>query len=308
MKYKGYKMVFQNGVHFGNNTIEGSEYIFHADTLFSALCHEAIKNGMDKFEQLLKFVKNDKLLISDAMPYCGDTLYIPKPMKRIEYEDQGNSSVKKAFKNLSYIPVDRLNEYLMGKLDVQKERDRFAKLGIMYSRNMVSIRGKEETEPYRVGIFQFHHGNGLYIIIGYESDEQQDLMEELLVQLSFAGIGGKRSSGLGRFELDSCKLSNDTLRRLEENGNTYITLSIALPQKEEMENVLENSSYQLIKRSGFVASDKYADEYLRKRDIYVMNAGSCFSTKFKGDVFDVSLGGNHPVYRYAKPFLMEVDL
>ena len=72
------------------------------------------------------------------------------------------------------------------------------------------------------------------------------------------------------------------------------------------EAALEQAHYLLVKRSGFVASETYAKEQLRKRDLYVMQAGSCFRTRFEGDVYDVSDGGSHPVYRYAKPLLMEV--
>ena len=307
MNYKGYKMVFQSGVHFGNKSIESCEYTFHADTLFSALCHEALKLGDDSFDKLISWTKSSNIILSDAMPYYGDTLYISKPMKRIEYEEQGDSSIKKAFKNLTYIPTDKISEYLTGCLDVKSEQNKLGQLGVLYSRDMVAVRGKEEAMPYRVGVFHFYEGNGLYFILGYNDEQQMELIETLLDQVSFAGIGGKRSSGLGRFYVDNCSLGEDMKKRLDAKGDTYMSLSIALPNDSELEQVITNASYQLIKRSGFVASDKYADDFLRKRDLYVMNAGACFSVKFNGDVYDVSSDGSHPVYRYAKPFLVEVD-
>ena len=49
-----------------------------------------------------------------------------------------------------------------------------------------------------------------------------------------------------------------------------------------------------------------AKEARRKRDFHVFAAGSCFANQFLGDIFDVSTGGAHPVYRYAKPLFMEV--
>ena len=64
----------------------------------------------------------------------------------------------------------------------------------------------------------------------------------------------------------------------------------------------------LIKRSGFISSQTYADTFRKKKELYCFKAGSCFSHKFDGDIFDLSEGGNHPVYRYAKPLMMGVDI
>ena len=83
-------------------------------------------------------------------------------------------------------------------------------------------------------------------------------------------------------------------------------LSTALPRDEELEKSLEGATYLLEKRSGFVSSDKYADEQRKKKDMYVFMAGSYFVNCFDGDIYDVSEGGSHPVYRYAKPMFMGV--
>ena len=86
-----------------------------------------------------------------------------------------------------------------------------------------------------------------------------------------------------------------------------MTLSLSLPDEEELESVLEFARYKLVKRSGFVASTNYADEFQRKKDFYLFEAGSCFKKMFKGNIYDVSAYGNHPVYRYAKGFFLEVS-
>jgi CRISPR-associated protein Csm4 len=158
-----------------------------------------------------------------------------------------------------------------------------------------------------VGVFHFSEGNGLYIIVGYEEEKAKMLAEDLLDSLSYAGIGGKRSAGLGRFEFRTCKLEESLKVRLQEKGTRYMSLSVSLPKEEELERVVAGADFQMIKRSGFVASSQYADEFLRKKDLYVMNAGACFRKVFDGDVYDVASIGKHPVYRYAKPLLMEVD-
>ena len=42
MKYSVYRFHFTAGVHFGNGTLWDSETALPADTLFSALCQEAV--------------------------------------------------------------------------------------------------------------------------------------------------------------------------------------------------------------------------------------------------------------------------
>ena len=52
---------------------------------------------------------------------------------------------------------------------------------------------------------------------------------------------------------------------------------------------------------------KISREWRRKKDLYVFNSGSTFTEKFEGDICDVSSGGAHPVYRYAKPLWLGVE-
>ena len=309
MNFKVYKMYFPNGIHLGKKTIEDSEFTFCADTFFSALCQEAVKDSEERLLKLYESVQAGNLLFSDAFPYIGETYYIPKPMLKITKETDGNSKLKKAFKKLSYIPVDLLDEYLNGTMDVEQEQKRFAnQLGNAYSKVSASIRGEEKTVPYRIGVYQFSEESGLYIVIGYNDIEDLEMVEELLTGLSYAGIGGKRSSGLGRFELYPGKMKSEFLQRLMTGGKRYMTLSVSLPQDHELEQAMQNARYLLNKRSGFIASDTYEKEYLRKKDLYVFQAGSCFEHRFEGMVYDVSNEGKHPVYRYAKPMFLEVSV
>ena len=81
-------------------------------------------------------------------------------------------------------------------------------------------------------------------------------------------------------------------------------LSTALPRDDELENALLGASYLLERRSGFVFSEQYADDLRKKMVLYVFSSGSCFENRFEGDIVDVSDGGNHKVYRYAKPMFI----
>lgn len=310
MEYKIYRFAFQNAVHFGSQSLEGSEYTFCADTLFSAMCQEAVKIGEDCLSKLYQCVKSGKLLFSDAFPYIAGRYYLPKPMKRMDNADGTADSVrKKAFKKLKYIAAEDMDIYLQGKYDVLNEPDVEEMLGKYEMKTRAAIRGEEQTRPYRVGNYYFTEGNGLYIIAGYMDDEAGQLLDELLENLSFAGIGGKRSSGMGRYTLYSSKLPEALRRRLDKKAERYMTLSVSMPKEEELEEVLKEAEYVICRRGGFVSSQGYAPEHMRKRDLYVFKAGACVAVKYQGDVYDVSSqAGAHPVYRYAKPLFMEVDV
>ncbi len=306
MKYKAYKLAFTSGIHIGKKMLVDSTLGIHADTLFSALCQEALKMGNDTLKELYGYACDGMFLISDAFPYIGDTCYLPKPMKRIATENQGDSTLKKLYKKLTYIPADKLDVYLRGELDARWETNKMRDLGHSTTRTSAAVRGKANAEPYHVGVYQFNAGNGLYIILGYANENVLNMAETLLECLSYSGIGGRRSSGLGRFELYNMKFDKSMEDRLTRTGKEYMTLSVSLPEDNELEVALEDADYRLIKRSGFVSSYTYSNEYLRKKDLYVLDSGACVINKYKGVVYDVSAGGSHPVYRYAKPMFLEV--
>lgn len=304
MEYAIYKFDFQTGVHFGTGMLNESTDTFLADQLFSALYMEAVK--MKKETDFLQLVKEGKLRFSDTFPYIGKEYLLPKPMLYIETSERGKSEQKKAYKKLKYVPVDRLAEFISGTMDIgQIDMDRY-KYGTYRQQTMASVRTEEETLPYRVGTFYFSEGCGLYVIIAYEDTECRELADELLEALSYTGIGGKKNSGLGKFMLRSAKIPELLKEYLQRDSKRKMLLSGALPKDDELEYALEGASYQMNKRSGFVASVKYADEWRKKKDLYVFSAGSCFEHCFEGDVYDVSQGGKHSVFRYAKPLFMGV--
>ena len=308
MNYVIYKLDFQWGVHFGNKDLLKTNNSFQADTLFSALCLEAAKCGTDCLKQLYNRVINGRLRISDAFPYIGDRYYLPKPMKRIQSEEEGNSAVKKAFKKLSYIPADKMTEYLRGTLNPQEESKRLEEnLGQYGVKVCAAVRGLEETRPYHIQYFRFHDKCGLYLIVAYEDEEERELFEELMERLSFSGIGGERSSGFGRFDFKIGKMPEVILSRLMKTDKECMTLSISLPKDNELEPALEGAKYVLVKRSGFVESDTYSDTPKRKKDTSMFKSGSCFCKRYEGNIYDVSAGGNHPVYKYGMSLWMGVS-
>lgn len=309
MEYWLYRFSFKTPVHFGNKSQEDISCTFGADTLFSALCIEALKQNKEYMEKLLEYSKAGRLLISDAFPYIKNVYYLPKPMLRIESDTQGDSVIKKAYKNLAYIEADNMDLYLSGQYNVLDKVNVLAELGTAFVKVSATIRNEDETKPYHVGTYTFAQGNGLYVIAGYEDREAVKLFEQLLKGVSLTGIGGRRSSGMGRFEFERSDVPEELKKRLAKDGNTYMTLSSSLPKEDELDKALESASYLLERKSGFVFSQTFSKTQLRKKDLYVFKSGSCFQNRYEGDIYDVSAGkGKHPVYRYAKPLFMEAGV
>ncbi len=318
MKYKIYRMIFSTAVHFGNGRLSSTEKTFYADTLFSALCIEVKKmNGVEGIEKLVRFAKENKLFISDGLPYVDQTYFIPKPVMHIESSKSGDSEAKKKFKKLSYIPIEALSEFVSGNFDPDRSLNTLSFLGKETVKTSAAIFENDDAKPYSIGTYEYgkiekkdnkeiYHDGGLYFIIGYENDEIYDYVDEIMYSLQYDGIGGKISDGLGKFSTVMCDVPDEMVNRLNNQYDRYMSVSICMAKDNELDSVIENSYYTIKKRSGFIKSYDYADSFVKKNDFYCFGAGSCFSQRFDGDVFDVGGNGTHPVYRYAKPLLLGV--
>jgi len=309
MNYSIYRLKFTSAVHFGKSQLSDSEYVLCSDTVFSALCMEAVRMGAEILDQLISITRSNELQISDALPYIGDKMFLPKPHLVVEHGQEENSSIlKKAYKKLKYITIDDFENYLNGTFDVLNAVQ-MDELGVSDLKISASIRNENnETMPYEVGTYSFYDGCGLYLITGFEGEDSKELFESLLEQLQHSGLGGKRSSGYGRFEYSAITPDEWLVERLNGEADSYMLLNTALPKDTELEEVLQGANYTAIKRGGFVASAEYSSSMQRKRELVMFKSGSCFSRRFEGDVFDVSTeAGSHPVYRFGKPMLMRIS-
>ena len=306
MNYTLFKMRFLTPLHAGVKNLTDGGFSVNADTLFSALCHMAqAEGGEHGVEDLTDEVRAGRLTLSDALPYIDGDLYIPKPIMRVE--GTGDYGDKKMFKSLKYLPALLMPEYLSGDFDAGTEISILDKLGVSDIRVRVAL--SEQPRPYHVGSFHFADNAGLYVIVGFKGEGRfVEFIEKLFTALSYSGLGGKRTSGLGRFEV--CRDDAGELGSMiadSSNCSKFMTLGVSMARPDELEAALTGATYALTRRSGFVSSPDYSDSPVRKRDFYSFSAGSCFEYKFEGDVFDVSNGGRHPVYRYAKPMFLGIS-
>ena len=113
MNYRLYQMEFLNGIHFGIQALDDTQIMLPADTLFSALCQEALRIG--KLEELIFLAEQGDFLLSTGFPYVGKDYFLPKPMLRIEADQkQGDSVQKKQFKNMKFVIKKCLTKFSPG--------------------------------------------------------------------------------------------------------------------------------------------------------------------------------------------------
>ena len=136
-------------------------------------------------------------------------------MLYVEPQERGNSSDKKKIKSMKYVPVEEVDNFLNGTMDLSINK--INKLGRKSMQVMAAVgNGEEGTVPYYVESYYFNEGNGLYIIAAYEYDEDRELLDELLDCLSYTGIGGKRASGKGKFVARIGKKTTELLKLITQ--------------------------------------------------------------------------------------------
>lgn len=210
MKYFIYKLKFLTPVRFGTCNagaeLAQGKMACTADTLFSALCQEWIAVfGQKGFDELIAAVQGNQIFLSDMFPWCGLELYLPKPAMppsvRRNTDVEGLKD-RKALKKLVYIPVSRFADYIKflhngGDLPWLEEIVEPGYEQLLYRAN---IAREQDTVPYPVMVYRFKENSGLYFILR-STEYWRERFDIVVESLGLTGIGGKRSSGLGKFEL-----------------------------------------------------------------------------------------------------------
>ncbi len=335
--YQVFMLRFGSSVHFGDSGAGGglSDVLpfCHADTFFSALCNEAVKIEKGLLEKLVTKTAEGKILFSDFMPWhCGiegrHDLYIPRPFlsvsseikeKALSFADTKKDAIKrKKLKKRAYIRASQWGGYLnymrthTGEQSIDSEPE--------FGKFILHTHFNSRTQkPYECGRYYFMSNAGLYLVVAAEEKADLEWLETLILLLGHSGIGGRRSSGSGKFtfEGEPFILSEDKLHgsdaaalfKMLENDKAgdQMTLAAVIPSSEEMQAVCEGTG-KLLKRSGFAFS--YAvGKPVKENSIYMMSSGSCFKQRIAGTVADVNTGTvPHPVYRYGKGLYVGLSL
>ena len=330
MSYFLIRLRFNTAVHFGASDSADSlslslDHIL-ADTLFSALCHTASQlYGESEVERLISMAKTGSFKLSDTMPWRvdekgDDEWYLPKPMIHSNHKTEISHDEQKKLKKLKWISVNDFQKYIDSVNDKVKfaPENEAAQFGFDECTTRVAVTESSGNTPYRVGLYRFCEECGLYIIAEID-DEYEERLASLFHALGCNGLGGKVTSGLGKFDFDAA----DDMLKLDAN-NSYapewlhraltnpsganMLLTSSLPRDDELEKSLDGASYLLVRRGGFAMSETFAPTPTKKRTQYFFRAGSMFERRYDGDVYIVGKGAAHSVYRYSKPIFLGVEV
>jgi CRISPR-associated protein Csm4 len=155
---------------------------------------------------------------------------------------------------------------------------------------------------YFQGQVRFAEGCGLYVLADFQP-AQEDVYRPAvtfgLVTLGELGLGGRRSVGLGQYELREMPLETPLEQPLGEDEPCYhLLLSLYHPTQAEIQaGVLSGARYKLLARRGWFFSS--ANTGQRRRALRMLAEGSLLSQAATGDVVDVAPAEytQHPVYR-----------
>ena len=334
MHYYLYKLKFTTPVHFGADVagigVEKCSPTCHADTFFSALCHEILHlYGEEELNNWVDKAKNNQFLISDLFPYNGDELFLPKPcyvrQEKEEhldktFEDNVDSSIKKKkMKKLKYVPIGYWESYLEYLFSEEKDYD--PEQCTFYEEILTPkvhiLRDEDDNQLYSVGAYMFNKESGLYFIVQVTDQPSEKRLRNIVKSLGLSGIGGERSSGYGKFDLiepeeltaDSKIYQEKHLYDILSKKDTehFVSLSVVAPEQFELED-LDLSYYLLVNRKGFVASSAYSSTPVKRKPVVMFGAGSVFTKKLKGNVLDLksSEAEIHPVWRYGKAMMVGI--
>ena len=344
--YEMFLLRFSTPVHFGDAGEGGGlgDVIpfCRADTFFSALCNEAAKIDRDMMQKLVKKAGDGEILFADLMPWYRNEnspykpgsgkindsyeFYIPRPLlnvsserveKPLSYsETKRFSTLRKGLKKRAYVrasqSTDYLNDIRLGIQTVDQEPE-FGKYALVTQYN------SRTKMPYDIGQYHFAENCGLYLILSAIDANDLTWLEMLIRLVGLNGIGGRRSSGNGKFgfEAEPVILPKNSsygedvsaLYTMLENeeSNVQMTLSSLLPAKDDLEFVCEGNG-KLVKRSGFAYSMEIGKP-VKENSVFMMAAGSCFRRRIAGTIVDVNTGVSpHPVYRYGKGIYVGLTL
>lgn len=324
MNYYLYKLKFDTSVHFGASdsalSLYTSENHFCADTLFSALCHTALSiTGQPGLDELCRQAESGELLLSDAMPWKDERFFLPKPCVSSESRQNVPAQLRKAVKKLNWIPVDLFPAFSASvrggdAFDVEEAKAFF---GVSSEASRARIIPGDDALPYQVGLYTFAEDAGLWFIAGCQTERQGAQLETLVTGLGLSGIGGKVSSGYGKYHIEDEVYLNEPFDDItqwlwdaltDEAAKRFLLLSASLPAESELETLLPEAEYKLIRRGGFVQSASYAQENRKKISQAFLAAGSVLPGKFSSRLYEVGESGRHPVYRFSGPVMLGVAL
>ena len=295
-----------------------------ADTIWSALV--SLAHSFGKTDLASRMEDGEAFLISSAFPCCGGILFFPKPLAPLAWSKDSldrrksmnkvrfvSQKVLNAWKSSGDFPWDKLaldrgnclltwSEVEDGKVpDWLITEETLA--GNVVDRTICGADTFERT------VVRYNHeeGVGLYLRMRCEQSLKEQV-SELLKELGSRGLGGDRSIGNGSFYVTESPVKIDSASTTNM-ATKWVCLSPYHPTTDEVAaGVLENSSYQLLDRSGWIDQSPFQRKRIRMLAEGTILQGFKAKLGGYGDVVDVTPEiASHPVKRYGRAYLWPVE-
>jgi len=276
-----------------------ARYFIHSDTLWGGL----VANWINIYGNLdlLKgyWDGSPPFRVSSIFPVIGDKYYIIKPLTlpkksiAVEYKEY---QLEKEYKKVQLIPLNLLSEYL---------NDRVSKNQVIQEWKEIKNKIEYVVEPkvrlgptsaasviYYVSRVKTAKDLDFYFLIQVNELKFYEILSPVLKLLSETGLGGHRSKGNGRFELhneDRIFMDYDSVSKYSSFSEDYgyILISLLSPKEDNINEILKDSTFQLIERGGW-ALDSIKKEQAFEKRVFMVKEGSILRKKLFGHLPDVT--------------------
>lgn len=334
--------------HFGEIGIglEQTSERVRSDTLFSAWVSAYSRIfGSSGIEQLLTdFQQNSEppFRLSSTFIYRHNDAgkidyYLPKPIEKPINYPPDDLAFAKTYRKLNYLPLDIWRQWYQGdgfdEMSNPQELNAFLQKLINdykaafkpYELPKVAIdRTTRATNFYHTGLVQFawepgtaasqnqvNSRAGLYFLLQFpeRSDDLEVQLKMALELLGEEGLGGERSSGAGRFQMDWGELPKNWRSLIDfADGNHHALISLFWQQDLKSDWLAESDRYSLQECGGWIASP--SGQQLRRKKVHMFAEGSVFSKEPVGYLADVTPAqfNAHRIYRSGVALSLPIKL
>jgi len=317
MMLKAAFLRFKGPVRFGEPGIglERASTFCPSDTLFSAITNAvASLEGPKEAEEFLSpFLEGrEPFRISSAFPFVGGRLFVRRPALPPPLEGEGATpELRKKLKETKFVSLQTLRrlwiegppspEELPQLLDADREAIRSG-MRMSLSPRVQLDRCWLTSGLYHARALHFSEEAGLWFAVQMREESALPRLEAALRFLAEEGIGGERSCGLGRFEVEWKEAEMPSLP--EEEDGAWLLLSLYWPNEDEREErPWTRGAYELVERRGWAFSPLVRREARRKRVVMFSEGSAFLGLRPQGGMAEVTPPdwpeGAHKVYRYG---------
>lgn len=267
----------------------------------------------------------------------NEIYYLPRPLKfPLKYPDEDLQFFKE-YKKLTYLPIPVWHRWYQGEgfttNDAQELIDKTKKAGTgngalhqagtfnygetfkTEKRPKIAVdRVTAATNLYHTGFVQFNWDQqnneicslaGLYFLLEFPKEDKslETNLHAALSLLGEEGLGGRRSSGAGRFEIEwESSLPKDWQKILKPAKDMTHHCAISLFWDDDSsvlkDLITDKCSYEIQERRGWIAGSP-SGRNLRRKSVQMFLEGSVFPHPPLGKLADVTPGGfkEHTIYR-----------